>query len=53
MSPVNRGFEFTPDGIFTGINRILATGSIGDVGVVIVKGIEDDNGYGKWCVYKV
>lgn len=53
VSPVNRGFEFTPDGIFTGVNRILATGSIGNVGVVIVKGIEDDNGYGKWCVYKV
>lgn len=41
VSPVNRGFSFSPDGIFTsGISRILASDSIDKIGV-IVKGIED------------
>ena len=53
ISPVNRGFEFNPEGVFTGVSRILASSSIGDTGVVIIKENEDEFGQGKWVVYKV
>lgn len=54
VSPVNRGFSFSPDGIFTsGISRILASDSIDKIGVIIAKGIEDESGKGLWYVYKI